>query len=260
MSRKTGAPTWIDLSAKDPDAAQAFYTEVFGWSFVDQGEEFGGYRMISSGDVPVGGLMRSVDAQGNPVDRPSQWTVYLSTPDMEKTQAAVTEAGGTVILPPMRVPESGYMGLVQAPSGAHLGLWQPVEFDGFETPLTPGTPVWFEAMTTDFDTDLPFYRDALGWDIAWMGPEGGGDGFRYVTDGEGDAAVAGLCDAKNFIGGAPSYWRFYLDVENTDAAIEKIKAAGGSLLDGPEDSPFGRVATVADPEGASFQINQAPQR
>lgn len=255
MTRAVGAPTWIDLTTSDPDAAQRFYGDVFGWTFVDQGEAFGGYRIIRSGEVPIGGLMRSVDAQGNAVDIPSQWTVYLRTEDMERTLADVKAAGGTVVVPGMRVPESGYMGVVQAPSGAHLGLWQSVEFEGFETPLTPGTPVWFEAMSTDFDADLPFYRDALGWDIAWMGSEGGSDGFRYVTHGEGQAAAAGLCDAAGSIGNAPSFWRAYIGVEDTDATIARIQAAGGALLDGPENSPFGRFATVADPQGASLQIN-----
>ncbi|GAB2478006.1 hypothetical protein GCM10027030_10340 [Luteococcus sediminum] len=57
----------------------------------------------------------------------------------------------------------------------------------------------------------------------------------------------------------PSYWRMYLCVEDADATIEKVKELGGSLLDGPMDSLFGRVATVADPQGAQFQINQPLQ-
>ncbi len=36
------------------------------------------------------------------------------------------------------------------------------------------------------------------------------------------------------------------------------RAKGGQVLDGPADSPFGRFATVADPQGAQFQINQDP--
>ena len=43
-------------------------------------------------------------------------------------------------------------------------------------------------------------------------------------------------------------------------AAERVRELGGALLDGPIDSPFGRVATVADPEGASFQIIQHPAR
>lgn len=54
----------------------------------------------------------------------------------------------------------------------------------------------------------------------------------------------------------PSYWRLYIGVDNTDESLEKLKELGGTVLDGPEDSPFGRLATVQDPQGASFQIIQ----
>ena len=35
----------------------------------------------------------------------------------------------------------------------------------------------------------------------------------------------------------------------------RIEEHGGTVLDGPSNSPFGRVATIADPEGATFQIS-----
>lgn len=51
-----------------------------------------------------------------------------------------------------------------------------------------------------------------------------------------------------------SFWRVYFGVENTDHAVPRIQELGGKLLDGPVDSPFGRIATIADPQGATFQI------
>ena len=159
-------------------------------------------------------------------------------------------------------PEVG-SALSRVPVGAVLGLWEPGRYGGFELPLTTGTPVWFETLTTGFDRALGFYRDVLGWDIAWMGGEEGGSegGVRYVTHGAGDAAVAGLCDASDWLPeGAPSFWRVYFSVEDTDRALERIQELGGELVDGPMDSPFGRLATVRDPFGAMFQIIQPPQR
>ena len=40
--------------------------------------------------------------------------------------------------------------------------------------------------------------------------------------------------------------------------LEVIREHGGTVLDGPQDSPFGRVTTVQDPAGATFQINEPP--
>lgn len=154
----------------------------------------------------------------------------------------------------MPVGELGSMAIAEDPSGAAFGLWQPHQFDGFEFTGKHGSPVWFEAMVSDFDAALPFYREALGWDTHAMGGDDNEE-FRYVTNGEDRAATAGLCDASPW-GDMPSYWRLYIGVDNTDESLEKLKELGGTVLDGPEDSPFGRLATVQDPQGASFQIIQ----
>jgi predicted enzyme related to lactoylglutathione lyase len=52
----------------------------------------------------------------------------------------------------------------------------------------------------------------------------------------------------------PSNWQVYFNVEDTDASIEKAVSMGATVLDGPQDSPFGRVAMLADPTGATFKI------
>jgi predicted enzyme related to lactoylglutathione lyase len=52
----------------------------------------------------------------------------------------------------------------------------------------------------------------------------------------------------------PSNWQVYFNVEDADASIEKAVSLGATVLDGPEDSPFGRLATLADPTGAIFKI------
>ena len=43
-----------------------------------------------------------------------------------------------------------------------------------------------------------------------------------------------------------------------DGDIHRLRGLDGAVLDGPVDSPHGRVATVADPQGASFQLLQPP--
>lgn len=81
---------------------------------------------------------------------------------------------------------------------------------------------------------------------------------RYGMNATGEEQdTAGICDASSFLPeGTPSLWRTYFTVANTDAAVEKIKGLGGSLVEGPAETPYGRLATVAGPEGAHFQIVQ----
>lgn len=260
-----GRPIWLDLMTHDVAGATAFYGELFGWQFTDQGEDFGHYHLISTPAGLVGGLMSSFMSPEGPTTGPSGptvWTVYLHTDDMDAALAKVPAAGGRVVFGPMDIPGQGRQAMIIDAAGAHVGLWQPQGMDGFTMPLTPGTPVWFEELSTDLDAALPFYRDVLGWELAWL--EGSADdaaaGFRYATNGAGAAAVAGLCDASVFLPpGVPSFWRAYLAVEDADATAARISELGGQVQAAPQDSPFGRFAQVADPQGAVFMINQAPR-
>jgi len=53
----------------------------------------------------------------------------------------------------------------------------------------------------------------------------------------------------------PSNWQAYFNVEDADASVEKAVALGARVVDGPEDPPFGRLATLADPTGCHVQNN-----
>lgn len=258
-----GAPIWVDLTVQDLPASQRFYSEVFGWEFHDAGPEFGHYQRITKDGHQVGGMMRAMTQDGQPLEAPSVWTVYLESQSIEETVRAAQEAGAQVMVPAMAVGEMGTMAVLIDPAGAVVGVWQRGTFSGVDLPLSPGTPVWFESMSVNMDAALPFYREVFGWEPEFMAEDGTvvvepHDGVRYpyVTANIDGETVAGLCDAREWFD--HSQWRWYVSVEDADATAAAILARGGSVLDGPMDSPFGRVATVADPEGASFQINQPP--
>lgn len=262
-TRPLGTPTWMDLTCHDLEAARRFYGDLFGWTFEDAGPQTHHYHRASADGRPVAGLMLAMDASGTPLPKdeaPSTWTVYLATDDVERTSAAIVDAGGSVAFGPLDVPDAGRMAFVVDAVGAPFGVWQAAPFAGFDTSGGAGTPVWFECMSGDALVAEQFYRDALGWDISVM-PGSSESGFWYATNGAGEAATAGLCDASSFLPtGAPGYWRPYLEVEDTDATISRVAELGGRVLDGPMDSPFGYLATVADPEGASFQVIQSSRR
>lgn len=256
-----GSPAWIDYAAPDFAAQRAFYEALFGWTFEDAGEEFGHYQMITKGGASVGGAMDAdllAEMTGAPV-QPAAWSVYLKTADMDATLEAVREHGGTVLVEPMAVGELGVMAFVAGPGGEAVGFWQDGTFTGHDLPLTAGTSVWFELMSTRFDDALEFYRAVAGWEPTLMDEDGDGEdhGPRYATNHPMERATAGVCDASSWLPeGAVGYWRMYIGVEDTDAALEVVREHGGRVLDGPQDSPFGRATTVADPAGATFQLNE----
>jgi predicted enzyme related to lactoylglutathione lyase len=152
----------------------------------------------------------------------------------------------------MAVGELGSMGVVTDAGGAAIGMWQPGTHPGIQRIAEPGTPAWFELMTREYDASVAFYRDVFGWDthVAGDTPE-----FRYTTLGEGDSMAAGIMDAAAFLpDGVPSHWSVYFSVADADASIATAIGLGGAVVQPPENTPYGRLATLTDPTGAYFKL------
>ncbi len=244
-----GAPCWTDLSTSDPDRAQAFYGGLFGWDAEDSGEEYGHYINLSKGEAGIAGMMKKDDDMQA---MPDAWTFYLAVPDAKAATPAVRDAGGQVVFDAMDVGKMGRMALVTDPAGAFFGLWQPAAHKGFDLYGEHGAPAWHELHTRDFEAASAFYGTVLGVEVAEM-EMGGGPSYRTI-DINGDQQ-AGIMDAASFLPeGVPSHWTVYYGVDDTDAAIAKAQDLGGSVLRPAEDTPFGRMATIADPMGATFNI------
>jgi predicted enzyme related to lactoylglutathione lyase len=111
-----------------------------------------------------------------------------------------------------------------------------------------GKFVWFECVTSDIPRAKAFYSELIGWQIKPfpMGEEA----YEMLTVGE--TPVGGYARPDP---GEPSHWTSYLSVDDVDATVKKIEAEGGKLLRAAFDVPeVGRMAKVADPQGASFWI------
>jgi predicted enzyme related to lactoylglutathione lyase len=61
-------------------------------------------------------------------------------------------------------------------------------------------------------------------------------------------------DAGGFLGDEPSRWQFYVQVGDTDATVEQAVAAGATLVQPVDDTPYGRVGALLDPSGVRFQV------
>jgi predicted enzyme related to lactoylglutathione lyase len=247
-----GAPCWVDLFTTDTAAARSFYGEIFGWVAEDTGDAFGGYINFAKDGVKVAGCMHNDGSSGVP----DMWSVYLASADIEATAAAATAHGAQPIVPPMPVGDLGSMAVFADPGQAAIGVWQPGAHRGFGVFAEPGTPSWFELLTRDYATSVDFYRDVfdLGVTVASDAPE-----FRYSILTRGADELAGVMDASGFLPeGVPAHWSVYFAVADADATVAKVVALGGSVVMAPEDTPYGRLASVADPTGAMFKLQQLP--
>lgn len=247
-----GAPCWVDLMTNDTEVARAFYAGLFGWTAQEASEEFGGYFMFTKNDQPVAGAMP--DMSGGAA--PPCWNVYLKVADAATTLTRVVEHGGQEMVPAMQVGDLGTMAIVGDPGGAVIGIWSPIEFQGFALVNEVGAPVWFELHTRDYDRGVAFYRDVFDWETDVMSDD---PNFRYTTSMHEGQSVAGVLDAVGHMGDdARSYWVPYFGVADTDAAVAAASELGGTILRAAEDTPYGRLATIADPSGATFCIMSVP--
>jgi hypothetical protein len=240
-----GTPSWVDLASTDIAASVAFYTGLFGWEAVDQGEEAGHYHMFERAGQPVAGAA-SVMMEG----QPSAWTTYVSVEDADASIAAVRRAGGTVFLEPMDVLDVGRMAIFADPTGAVCAVWQPGRHPGAAIVNEPGALTWNELDTRDTEAAKAFYGDVFGWTAeSQEGP------MDYTEWRLGGRPVGGMMAMPPEVPAeVPAYWLTYFATDDCDATVDAATGLGATVLMAPTVIPAGRFAVLADPVGAVFAV------
>lgn len=242
-----GTPCWVDLMTPDIGRAQDFYGAVLGWSFTSADPQLGGYVMCHTADGAVAGMALRGDTPG-PFS--TCWTVYLFTPDLDGTLAAAQAGGGNLMMGPHEVPGQGRMALVTDPSGAVVGLWEPGGHRGFAEMGPPGSPCWFEVATREGPAVRDFFGGLYGLQPAVV------SGMEYWTLKAADEARFGVLQMTDVWGEMPPHWMTYFSVLDIEASVQTLLELGGTVHHGPFNSPFGRIAVVGDPMGATFTLMQ----
>lgn len=247
-----GSPCWAEVPSPDVDASAEFYARLFGWEVETPSPEAGGYRNFRLDGALVGALSPMM-AQGQPI----AWSLYFTTPDVDATVGAALDLGATVHVDPMEVMDLGRMAYLSDPQGGTVPLWQPRGFTGAEVVDTPGSLMWTELWTPSAEGAKDFYGALFGWEFNDISLGAGQvySTIRPAEQGE-DRYFGGIMgvSAENLeqTGGAAD-WHPVFHVADCDAAVAEVRAAGGQVYMGPEDTPgVGRLAACADPFFAGF--------
>jgi len=259
MSQHASLFVWHELMTSDAPAATAFYTAVLGVATAVQPMPDGDYTLLSAGGTQVAGLMALPAAAAAAGARPG-WTGYVAVADVDAKAAAVQAAGGTVCHPPADIPGVGRFATVADPHGAVFTLFSGSGSDEppVSTPGTPGTVGWNELMANDLDSAWGFYSGLLGWvkDTAVdMGPMGT---YQLFAPAAGAPAIGGMMTRPPELPAA--FWLHYFNVAAIDAGAQRVRDAGGQVLNGPMEVPGGSwIVQCMDPQGAAFAL-VAPTR
>jgi predicted enzyme related to lactoylglutathione lyase len=242
-----GFPCWADLTAPDPAVAKAFYGAVLGWTFQDQGEEFGNYSIATTKGVPAAGLGPAQEGQ------PNAWTVYLASDDADATAASIREHGGTIFAEPFDVGPLGRMLVAADPTGAAFGVWQARQHIGANIVNEPGALSWDDLRTTDPPAARRFYTAVFGYRMEPLADAGPEYTLFFVDDQAPLGGMGGMFGAPE---GTPSHWLAYFGVADALAAADAAAANGGTVLAPPFATPYGTMGGLTDPGGAVFWIAQ----
>lgn len=249
-----GVPSWVDLMTSDQDAAIAFYGAAFGWEAMISGPEMGNYAMCMKGGHAVAGIGGL--PEGSPM--PTMWTTYISVEDADVIAQRAAEAGGQIIAPVLAVAGEGSfpgrMAVIADPSGGVFGIWEAHDHKGSGLANEPGSFAWNELLSRDPASARAFFTAVFDYDWEVMDTNTEMEYLGAKVDGR---AIAGLMPMPGDVPAeVPSYWNLYFAVEDTDETVIRAVAAGGTALVPAFDSPFGRMAVLADPQGANFSIVQ----
>jgi predicted enzyme related to lactoylglutathione lyase len=237
-------PGWFDLATSDPEAARAFYTQLFGWTAeVVPDPQAGGYGFFRLGGRMVGGVGPLMNQS-----QPTSWSAYVLVADAAEAISRARASGGSALVEPMDVMGQGTMAFIADPSGAVMGLWQPALHRGVEVRDVPGSAAWTELHTRDLAAVGAFYSSVFGWEAR----DASTGGMPYTEWKRGDASVAGATPLQPGEESSPSYWLVYFAVADVDAASARAAELGGTVLLPATDFPGGRFSVVRDPQGAIF--------
>jgi len=124
---------------------------------------------------------------------------------------------------------------------------------GKRSEYAPGAFSWTDLSTPDPDAAKRFYGELLGWEYE-DSPVGDGRVYTMISLGGDHVAALQQLSAP----GQPPAWLSYVTVDDADAATDRATGLGGSAMMEPFDvMDAGRMALLADPQGAVFAIWQA---
>ncbi len=180
-------------------------------------------------------------------DHLRNFSLVLTVPDTDETVARAVDAGATLEGEPSDNPY-GRIGVVIDPFGHRWMIEGPVLAGqpGDAGTTRPGDLAYAALWTPDVEKAAAFYSAMLGWEVA----AGSSSDGRQVTS---TTLSTGLW------GGQTRHTLFCCwQVDNVDAAVLRVRDAGGTVDAEPRDEPYGRIADCVDPQGLAFAVFAPP--
>jgi len=124
IMNEAGALCWTELTTSNTKTAEAFYTQLFGWT--PKHSAAGApmeYTEFSVAGTPSIGMMPKPAQM--PAQVPSFWMPYFQVTSVDTSASKAKELGGKVMVGPNEIPGTGRFAVLTDPQGAAFAVYQP---------------------------------------------------------------------------------------------------------------------------------------
>jgi hypothetical protein len=252
---RVGKFIFATLVTPDLAAAKRFYGGLFGWTFGDL--QFGDstYAEASLDGAPVAGLVQRPLRPGEP--RQPAWLSLIAVTDVDAAQKTALQQGARVLSESHNWPGRGRVAVFADPQGAVFGMLASSSGDPPDELAAPGEWIWRSLFTRDPDAGAAFYQNVFGYEVYDLPEAVAGPQTILASDGYARASANGL--PPNWTR-AHAHWLNYVRVVDATQAAARAVALGGRVLLAPQlDRHGGKVAVVADPQGAPIGLLEWPE-
>ncbi|UJW34307.1 VOC family protein [Saccharothrix sp. AJ9571] len=236
------------LVVTDARRALEFYVEVFGATrradpiVMDDGRV--GHAELAIGDAVLM-LAEEFPELGNVVAPEGGPLIRVEVPDVRASVARAVELGAEA---QGEVEDHGHglTGRIKDPFGQRW-LINPAPVRPFESgpEIRHGHALYFTFQVPDDAAAKAFYGSVLGWQFSPGSVEG-------AWGVEGNGLQGGLWGGDRQAG-----WKLMYAVDDLAAAVDRVRAAGGRIVEGPKREPYGLTADCVDDQGIEFWLWEA---
>ncbi|WP_419727823.1 VOC family protein [Lichenicola sp.] len=250
-----GKIVFAELVTPDIAAAKQFYGSLFGWSFQDFEQSQGSFTQASlDGQVVAGMFQRPL-----PTGRRPNWISFIATSDLDASEGLAVQAGAKVLLPPHQLAELGREAVFTDPQGGVFAMLQSTSGDPPDLLADPGDWIWSSLITTDPTKAVTFYKTVFGYDLFNMSTPQDPATAQHMLMASDNFARASVNSIPSSWVGARPRWLDYIRVDDATAMAAKATSLGGKVVLSPRvDRHGGKIAILADPQGALFGVMEWP--
>ena len=180
-----------------------------------------------------------------------RWMGYVEVDDVDAAVMRIARLGGTIYVPPT-TSNIGRIAVVADPQMATLALVKGLK----PAPRQPadlsrlGRVGWHELFATDWRKAFVFYAEIFGWREA-DAEIGSSETYQLLS--AGGQTIGGMFSKRATE--PVAFWLYYFNVDDIDAALDRVKVGGGGILEGPLELPEGIwIVRCTDPQGAAFAL------